>query len=211
MLVRHIGAVKSQLALAWRLGLIYAAGVTAISSRPHPARATPWGLVILLGALTAFAPMSIDMYLPSLPAIATSLNGSLDAAQATVAVFFAGLALGQLAYGPASDLFGRRPALFVGITVYVLASALCAMSTSMEMLTGARLLQALGGCAGVVIARAVVRDRFDHIDSARIFSLLALVMGLAPILAPLMGGWVLAAAGWRPIFWVLGRSVSWWG
>jgi MFS transporter, DHA1 family, multidrug resistance protein len=163
-------------------------------------RDTPWGLILILGALTAFGPMSIDMYLPSLPAIAQDLHSDMRAAQATVSVFFAGLAVGQLFYGPASDRFGRRRPLLIGVSLYIAASIACALAGSMPMLTAGRLVQALGGCAGLVIARAVVRDRFDHQDTARIFSWLTLVMGLAPILAPLLGGLVLQVASWRWIF-----------
>ena len=164
---------------------------------------TPWGLVILLGALTAFAPMSIDMYLPSLPAIGQSLGASAAQTQTTVAAFFAGMAIGQFIYGPASDRFGRRGPILAGIAVYLAATVVCALSTSPEMLIAARFVQALGGCAGGVVARAIVRDRFDHTETARMLSLLMLIMGIAPIVAPLLGGLVLQVAGWRAIFWVL--------
>ncbi len=164
---------------------------------------TPWGLVILLGSLTAFAPMSIDMYLSSLPAIGVDLNATAAQTQSTVAAFFAGMAIGQFIYGPASDRFGRRPPILVGIAIYILASVACALATSPEMLITARFIQALGGCAGGVVARAVVRDRFNHTETARMLSLLTLIMGLAPILAPLLGGLLLTIGGWRLNFWVL--------
>ncbi|HYE44348.1 MAG TPA: Bcr/CflA family efflux MFS transporter, partial [Caulobacter sp.] len=169
---------------------------------PPPAP-TPWGLVILLGAMTAFAPMSIDMYLPAQVAIAGSLGASQAQVELTLSTFLAGMAIGQFFYGSASDRFGRKTPVLVGCAVYVVASVICAVSNSIEALVGARFLQALGGCAGGVIARAIVRDNFDHRDTARILSLLMLVMGLAPILAPMAGSAVLAIADWRAIFWCL--------
>jgi len=170
---------------------------------PEETGKTPWATVILLGSLTAFAAMSIDMYLPSLPSIGKTFHTSTGAAQATLASFFIGLAVGQVFYGPASDRWGRRWPLFFGVAVYVAASAACALAPSLEALIAARFLQALGGCAGPVIARAVVRDRFGHRQSARILSQLMLVMGLAPILAPIAGGALLSLGGWRVIFWIL--------
>jgi len=168
----------------------------------HPQTTTPWGLVILLGSLTALGPLSIDMYLPSLPAIGVSLHAAPGQAQVTMAAFLAGMALGQFFYGPASDRLGRRMPIMVGAAIYMAASAICASATSIEMLIAARFVQALGACAGGVVARAVVRDRFNHTETARMLSLLTLVMGLAPILAPLVGGALLALGGWRINFWV---------
>jgi DHA1 family bicyclomycin/chloramphenicol resistance-like MFS transporter len=172
-------------------------------STPHADR-SPWGMILLLGSLTAFGPMSIDMYLPALPAIGATFHAAPGAAQATLASFFTGLAIGQIFYGPASDRWGRRWPLLGGVALYVAASAWCAFAPTLEALVAARFLQAVGGCAGQVIARAVVRDRFGHRQSARILSQLMLVMGLAPILAPLIGGQVAALAGWRALFWILG-------
>jgi MFS transporter, DHA1 family, multidrug resistance protein len=157
-------------------------------------------LTLVLGALAALGPLSIDMYLPSFPSVARSLGTSVAAVQLTLATYLAGLAVGQLAYGPLSDRLGRRPPLLGGLALYVLAAAACAAAPSLAVLAGARLAQALGGCAGIVISRAAVRDRFDLTDSARVYSSLMLVMGAAPILAPLVGGQVLRVAGWRAVF-----------
>lgn len=160
-------------------------------------------LALLLGLLTAFAPLSIDMYLSSLPEIGRSLGVGIDRAQLTLAAYFLGLGTGQLVHGPLADRLGRRPPLFVGLVVYTIASALCAMATSIDALILLRLCQALAGCAGMVIARAVVRDVAHEIDPVKLMSRLMLIMGVAPILAPLMGGYLAAALGWRAIFWFL--------
>ena len=170
---------------------------------PSARERTPWGLVILLGSLTAMGPLAIDMYLPSLPAIGEDLGATAAQTQATVAAFLAGMALGQFLYGPASDRFGRKPPILVGVAIFIAASAACALATSPEQLVAARFVQALGACAGGVVARAVVRDRFDHTETARMLSLLMLIMGLAPILAPLGGGLLLNFGGWRLIFWFM--------
>jgi DHA1 family bicyclomycin/chloramphenicol resistance-like MFS transporter len=174
-----------------------------MTETPPPPAAVPWRLVVLLGALTAFAPMSIDMYLSSLPSIGRSLHAGPEQTQATLAAFFAGMAIGQVIYGPASDRFGRRLPLLVGIAVFLAASAACALAPNIETLIAARFVQALGGCAGAVVARAVVRDRFSQTDTARVLSLMMLIMGLAPVLAPQLGGLVQLVAGWRGVFWTL--------
>ena len=152
-----------------------------MTTEPQPDR-TPWGLVILLGSLTAMGPVAIDMYLPSLPAIGIGLHASPGEAQATVSAFLAGMAVGQMFYGPASDRLGRRPPILFGTVIYIAASVGCALAVSPAMLIGGRFVQALGACAGGVVARAVVRDRFGHTETARMLSLLMLIaMGLAPI------------------------------
>jgi MFS transporter, DHA1 family, multidrug resistance protein len=159
--------------------------------------------LLILGALIGMAPMSIDMYLPSLPTIQSEFAAPPGAVQFTLAAFFVGLAVGQLAYGPVSDRLGRKPPLSVGTSLYVIASVGCALAPSLGALVAFRLLQALGSCAALVISRAMVRDLLDPRAAARAFSTLLLVMGVAPILAPLGGSLVLAALGWRPIFWIL--------
>ncbi|MDB5447104.1 MAG: drug resistance transporter, Bcr/CflA subfamily [Phenylobacterium sp.] len=168
-----------------------------------PANRTPWGLVVLLGALTAMGPLAIDMYLPSLPSIGADLHASAAQTQTTVAAFLAGMAAGQFLYGPASDRFGRKPPILLGIGIYVAASAGCALAGSAPLLIAGRFVQALGACSGAVVGRAVVRDRFDHTETARMLSLMMLIMGVAPILAPLAGGALLGLGGWRLIFWVM--------
>lgn len=164
---------------------------------------TPWGLVVMLGALTAMGPLAIDMYLPSLPSIGADLHASSGETQGTVAAFLTGMAVGQFLYGPASDRLGRRPPILVGIMIFILASAACALAPSAPWLIAGRFVQALGACSGAVVARAVVRDRFSHVETARMLSLLMLIMGLAPILAPLLGGALLKVGGWRLNFWFM--------
>jgi DHA1 family bicyclomycin/chloramphenicol resistance-like MFS transporter len=177
---------------------------TAVEAEaPHVPANVSLGLILMLGALTALAPLSIDMYLPSVPMIAKAFGGAPGSAQITLASFLAGMAGGQFFYGPASDRWGRRGPILFGAVLYVIASAACALAPSIAFLAVARFVQALGGCAGQVVARAVVRDRFEHRDAARVLSLLMLVMGLAPIIAPLLGGALLTFMGWRAIFWVL--------
>lgn len=168
-----------------------------------PTQKTPWGLMLLLGGLTALGPLAIDMYLPSLPAIGADLRAPSAEIQSTVAAFLAGMAIGQLFYGPASDRFGRKPPILLGLAIFVAASAGCALAASGEMLVALRFVQALGACAGAVVARAVIRDTFDHTETARMLSLMTLIMGLAPIFAPLLGGLLLTVGGWRSLFWVM--------
>jgi DHA1 family bicyclomycin/chloramphenicol resistance-like MFS transporter len=156
--------------------------------------------LLILGALMAFAPMAIDLYLPGLPAIAAEFGAAPSAAQFTLASFFVGMAFGQVIHGPLADRYGRKPPLYAGLALFVLASVGCALASNITTLILLRFAQAASGCAGVVIARAVVRDRFDAHTSAKVYSLLMLVMGVAPILAPFLGGWILLFAGWRAIF-----------
>ncbi len=161
------------------------------------------GLVILLGALTAFGAISIDLYLPALPAIAHHFGAPVAAAQITMSSFLAGMAVGQLVFGPLSDRVGRRMPLIGGAILYAIASLALALSPSIELMAAGRFVQAIGACAGAVIARAVVRDRFDMQESARIFSLMFLVLAVAPMLAPSLGAVLLDLFGWQSIFLVL--------
>ena len=162
----------------------------------EPLRFAPW--LLLLGALTAIGPLSIDMYLPSFPSLEKELGTGV---QLSLASFFIGMAMGQVLYGSLSDRFGRKPPLLVGLSLFVLASFACSQATTMNELVFGRFLQGFGGCAGMVISRAVVRDRCQPSQAAQAFSMLMLVMGLAPILAPLAGSWLLVAYGWQSIFW----------
>jgi DHA1 family bicyclomycin/chloramphenicol resistance-like MFS transporter len=161
------------------------------------------GWLLILGALTAIGPLAIDMYLPAFAAIEHSLSAPAGSAELTLAGFFIGMASGQLVWGPLSDRFGRKPPLYAGLAMFALASLGCALTNDIAALTVWRLLQALGGSVGMVIARAIVRDRCSARESARAFSTLILVMGLAPILAPIIGGWVVTTLDWRAIFLLL--------
>ncbi len=161
------------------------------------------GLILLLGSLTAFGAISIDLYLPAIPAIAAHFGASVAAAQITMSAFFAGMAIGQLGFGPLSDRIGRRPPLLAGAFIYTLASLALALAPSIELLAVGRFVQALGACAGVVIVRAVIRDKFDTTESARLFSLTFLVLGVAPMLAPSLGVVMLETLGWQSIFYAL--------
>jgi DHA1 family bicyclomycin/chloramphenicol resistance-like MFS transporter len=161
-------------------------------------------LALILGALTALGPLGVDMYLPAFPTLAAELRATPAEVQRTLATFLLGISLGQLAAGPLSDRFGRRPPVFAGLALYAAASFGCALAADVGSLTWLRLLQALGGCVGMVVSRAVVRDLCDERGMVRMGAMLMLVMGAAPILAPMIGGWLLALGGWRVIFWVLG-------
>jgi len=156
--------------------------------------------IIVLGLLTAFGSISIDMYLPAFIHISQDYNVSIDAVQLSLSAFFIGFSLGQLFYGPITDRFGRKNPLYFGIILYIIASIGCILSPTINALIFFRFLQALGGCSGVIISRAMVRDCFTENHAARVFSLLMLVMGAAPILAPLAGGMIAEVLNWRWIF-----------
>ncbi len=160
-------------------------------------------LIIILGALSAFGPLSIDMYLPSLPSLSRDFGTGASQAELTLSACLLGLALGQTIAGPISDALGRRRPLLVGLMVYALASLLCVVAPSVYFLIALRFIQGLAGATGIVIARAIVRDLYAGNDAARFFSLLMLVNGLAPILAPMLGGLLLRFTSWRGVFVVL--------
>ena len=159
--------------------------------------------ILILGALSAIGPLTVDMYLPALPEISRQFGVPLSAVELSLASYFLGLALGQLFYGPFIDFFGRKPPLYFGLCLYFFSSIACFLAPSVNVLIFARFLQALGGCASIVVPRAIVRDLYDERESARVFSLLMLVMGVAPILAPLIGGYISMTFGWRIIFFCL--------
>ncbi|HET6626455.1 MAG TPA: multidrug effflux MFS transporter [Nocardioidaceae bacterium] len=187
-------------------------------ARPAPAnslaaatRVAPTGrrylqLVLVLGALIALGPLTIDMYLPAFPSLSADLDASDSATQLTLTGMLGGLAFGQLVIGPLSDAFGRRKPLLTGLVVHALASVLCALAPTIYVLSAVRILQGFSGAAISVVAMAIVRDLFSGIAVARLMSRLMLVIGLAPILAPSIGGVILEWTSWRGIFGVLAAA-----
>jgi len=157
-------------------------------------------MLVLLGALTAFGPMSLDLYLPAFESIAEDLKVPVSALGLTFSASLLGLGIGQLFYGPLSDRFGRKRPLLLGLSIFVLASVACTLSPNIFALVAFRFLQALGGSAGIVLARAMIRDQYSGKDLARILSLVAMVFGLAPVLAPTIGALLLRLGSWRIVF-----------
>jgi MFS transporter, DHA1 family, multidrug resistance protein len=162
-----------------------------------------FALTAFLAALTGIGPLTTDMYLPSLPSIASELNAPIAQVGLTISSYLIGFAVGQIIYGPVSDRHGRKHVLLGALIVYVAASIVCALSTSIEMLIAARTVQALGGSGGIVLTRAIVRDLYSGTRAARELSLIGSVMALAPVVAPLLGGVMQTAFGWRSIFFLL--------
>jgi DHA1 family bicyclomycin/chloramphenicol resistance-like MFS transporter len=160
-------------------------------------------MALILGLLSAIGPFAIDMYLPALPAIGSSLGADVGAVQFSLTAFFLSLGVGQLLYGPVSDMVGRKPPLYFGLGLFTLASIGCALATDIQTLVALRFLQGLGAAAGMAIPRAVVRDLHTGTEAARLMSLLMLVFSVSPILAPLAGSGVIALTGWRGVFWVV--------
>lgn len=160
-------------------------------------------LVIILGALTAISPFAIDMYLPALPLIAGDLGTSVARISLSLSSYFIGLAVGQLFYGPLLDRYGRKKPIYVGLTIYMSAALLCTLAQDAGQLIGLRFLQAVGGCAAQVAAMAMVHDFFPEKDRSRVISRMMLVLGVAPLLAPTIGGFVSAQWGWQAVFVIL--------
>jgi DHA1 family bicyclomycin/chloramphenicol resistance-like MFS transporter len=160
-------------------------------------------LILILGSLATISPFSIDMYLPGFPSIAKDLNTNIAAVQLSLTSYFIGIAVGQILYGPLLDRYGRKPPLYVGLSAYILASFGCALTGSVESLIAMRFLQALGGCAGIVAAQALVRDLFPVNKTAQAFSWMTLVIAVSPMIAPTIGGYMTAAVGWHSVFIIL--------
>jgi DHA1 family bicyclomycin/chloramphenicol resistance-like MFS transporter len=161
----------------------------------------PW--LVLMGTLAAIGPLAVDMYLPSFNAIATDLHVSVGQVERTLASYLLGLAFAQLAYGPLADRYGRKRPLIGGLALFIAASLACASTADIEHLTLWRIVQAFGGASGMVIPRAVIRDHLETRDAAKALSLLMLIMGVMPIIAPLLGGQALAFGSWRIIFYIM--------
>ncbi|HUH39354.1 MAG TPA: multidrug effflux MFS transporter [Castellaniella sp.] len=168
---------------------------TALESLPR------W--LILMGSLAAIGPLAVDMYLPSFPAIAADLGVPQGRVEQTLASYLLGLALAQLCYGPLADRYGRKPPLLAGLALFVLASLACANAATIDQLALWRIVQAFGGAAGMVIPRAVIRDHLETRDAAKALSLLMLIMGVMPILGPLLGAQALILGSWRTIFYIM--------
>ncbi|RZO36684.1 MAG: Bcr/CflA family multidrug efflux MFS transporter [Rhodospirillaceae bacterium] len=160
-------------------------------------------LIVCLGLVAALAPLSIDMYLPSFPTIREEFATTAAQVQLTLSGYMLGFTLGQLGYGPLSDRFGRRPVLLSGIVLFIVMTILCATASSIESLSVYRFLQAVGGAAGTVLSRAIIRDQFSGTYMARAMSLMLMFILLAPMISPVIGGYLLVWIGWRAIFWML--------
>jgi len=176
---------------------------TLLEDRPVIQRKQHTSILLVLGFMSAIGPLSVDMYLPGFPAIAADLKTDISHVGLSLTSFFIGIAIGQLAYGPVMDRYGRKKPLIFGLLVYIAASLGCAFAPSIHFLIALRLLLALGGCVGMAGSRVIVRDLFSGSEIARALSMLVLVFGVAPIIAPTIGGLVVAVLGWRFIFLIL--------
>jgi DHA1 family bicyclomycin/chloramphenicol resistance-like MFS transporter len=162
-----------------------------------------WKVLAILSTLMGFASISTDLYLPAMPAIGESLKADTGMIEWTVSGYLIGFSVGQLFWGPIGDRFGRRLPVAIGLLLFIIGSAGCALTDSAAAMIGWRIVQAVGACAGVVLARAMVRDLYDGERAAQMLSTLMTVMAVAPLLGPILGGQVLTVAGWRAIFWLL--------
>ena len=160
-------------------------------------------MTLLLGLLVSFAPMTIDLYLPAFPIMARDLATDAESIQLTLSVYMVGFALSQTIFGPISDRFGRKPTIMIGTSIYLVASVACALATTIEQLIVFRLFQSIGAAAAPVVARAVVRDMFTREEAARMYSVVTTVVAIAPVVAPVLGGFIVVWLGWRANFWVL--------
>ena len=172
----------------------------ANSGRPPPGRLA---MALLLGLLVSFAPMTIDLYLPAFPIMSRELGTDAKSIQLTLSVYMGGFALSQTFFGPGSERFGRKPTIMLGTSIYLVASVACALVTSVEQLIIFRLFQAIGAAAAPVVARAVVRDMFNREEAARMYSVVTTVVAIAPVIAPVLGGFIVVWLGWRANFWIL--------
>jgi DHA1 family bicyclomycin/chloramphenicol resistance-like MFS transporter len=157
-------------------------------------------IILILGAMTALSPFTIDMYLPAFQSIATDFQTTVAQISLSLSSYFVGLSIGQLVYGPLLDRFGRKRPLYVGLSIYCVAALFCMMSKSSDSLIAWRFVQAIGGCAAGVASMAMVRDLFTAHESAKVFSLLILILGVSPLLAPTLGGYLTEAFGWSSVF-----------
>jgi DHA1 family bicyclomycin/chloramphenicol resistance-like MFS transporter len=176
-----------------------------MSSATQPGTPMPGRLAmtLLLGLLASFAPMTIDLYLPAFPIMARDLATDAESIQLTLSVYMVGFALSQTIFGPISDRFGRKPTIMIGTSIYLVASVACALATTVEQLIVFRLFQSIGAAAAPVVARAVVRDMFTREEAARMYSVVTTVVAIAPVVAPVLGGFIVVWLGWRANFWVL--------
>ena len=174
-----------------------------VKTNPQPAQQLTLLLIFILGGISALTPFAIDMYLPAMPEIARDFLVSPGAVQQTLIAYTAGFAIGQLFHGPISDSYGRRPVLIVGIFLFLVGAVFCALADDIETLTYVRAAQGFFGSAGAVVVQALVRDMFDKEEFSRSMSFITLVTTLAPLVAPMIGGYLSLWLGWRSIFWLL--------
>ncbi|MEM9629204.1 MAG: multidrug effflux MFS transporter [Pseudomonadota bacterium] len=161
---------------------------------------------VILGLLAALGPASIDMYLPALPSIAEDLGSPVGAVQMTLAAYFLGFGVSQLVYGPIADQVGRKPPLYAGLAIFAIASIVCALAPTVEVLLAARVAQGIGGGAAMVVPRAIVRDQYTGVEATRLMGLMMMVVSVSPMIAPLAGSGVMLLGGWQGIFFALGAG-----